>query len=186
MRAYKNGREAMEEAADSAVEPDDEPDGYEDDMPALGGMEQPSDDSGGAPESDPETDSEADEAEEEYKVQEIVDSRVRGGVAQYKVKWEGYDKPTWEPAESLQDTEALDRWEQQQPADPEPPRRSARHAAKSGSESDDTELEFDDDGTGSSKMAMAMGAIRGDAHLQQSRQSRTICPNAPQPRWRKL
>ena len=26
------------------------------------------------------------------------------------IKWRGYDKPTWEPATTLEDTEALDRW----------------------------------------------------------------------------
>jgi transposase InsO family protein len=88
MRAYKQGREAMEEAADNSVESDDGPEDFEDEMPALGGMEQPSveekeADSGGPP------DSEETEAEEEFKIEQILNSRVRGGVAQYQVKWEG-------------------------------------------------------------------------------------------------
>ncbi|MDR3742251.1 MAG: DDE-type integrase/transposase/recombinase, partial [Terracidiphilus sp.] len=161
MKAYKQGSEAMLAAADGALESDDESDCSDDSdevMPAQGGLEQPSaaeqkDDSGGPP------DSADEEAEEEYVVQEILDSRVRGGVAQYKVLWEGYDKPTWEPWSTVADCEALDRYEAEQEAKPEL-RRSARNKpAVSGSESDDTELAFDDEDSGGAKMAMVMKAL---------------------------
>ena len=89
MRAYKEGREAMEAAADGALESDDSPDYDEDKMPALGGLEQPSAD---RPLSEAEeSEEEADGAKEEYEVEEILSAQVRRGVvAKYQVKWVGY------------------------------------------------------------------------------------------------
>jgi hypothetical protein len=34
--------------------------------------------------------------------------RGRGWVRELLVKWEGYTRPTWEPANALEETEALD------------------------------------------------------------------------------
>ena len=54
------------------------------------------------------------EGEDEYQVEEILDERRvrrgRGSQLQYKVKWTGYARPTWEPATALQECQALDRW----------------------------------------------------------------------------
>ena len=36
-----------------------------------------------------------------YEVEEILDSRTRYGRTQYLVRWTGYNDPTWEPAENL-------------------------------------------------------------------------------------
>lgn len=52
--------------------------------------------------------------EEEYMVEEILDQRRtkrgRGTRLEYKVKWRGYARPTWEAASALRDTSALDAW----------------------------------------------------------------------------
>jgi Integrase zinc binding domain/Chromo (CHRromatin Organisation MOdifier) domain len=54
--------------------------------------------------------------DEEYEVEEIRDEKIvrrRGQEKrQFLVKWTGYARPTWEPYEALQDTAALDRWEE--------------------------------------------------------------------------
>src|SRR5262249_21295761 len=41
------------------------------------------------------------EGEEEFEVDEILDSRLRYRRLQYLVKWTGDYQPTWEPAENL-------------------------------------------------------------------------------------
>ncbi|KAH8144565.1 uncharacterized protein LAJ45_11399 [Morchella importuna] len=41
------------------------------------------------------------EGEEEFEVQEVMDSRIRRNQLQYLVKWTGYEQPTWEPARNL-------------------------------------------------------------------------------------
>lgn len=52
--------------------------------------------------------------EDEYEVEEILKERIvqrRGGPKKkYLVKWQGYAKPTWEPASALEDTVALEKW----------------------------------------------------------------------------
>ena len=40
--------------------------------------------------------------EEEWEISEILDSRRRYRRLQYLVKWTGYDHPTWEPIEDLE------------------------------------------------------------------------------------
>ena len=35
--------------------------------------------------------------EEEYEVDEIIDSRIHRGKLQFLVKWTGYDEPSWQP-----------------------------------------------------------------------------------------
>jgi hypothetical protein len=55
------------------------------------------------------------DGEEEYEVEEILDqkaARGRGGKQQFLVKWAGYARPTWSPASVLEDTVALDKWEE--------------------------------------------------------------------------
>jgi Chromo (CHRromatin Organisation MOdifier) domain len=58
--------------------------------------------------------------QQEYFVEEILDQRVvrgrgRGGPKklQYLVKWVGYAEPDWQPAENMEDTEALEKYLQQ-------------------------------------------------------------------------
>jgi hypothetical protein len=50
--------------------------------------------------------------DKEYKVEEILRERVvqrgQGTKKQFLVKWAGYQRPTWEPAESMKETAALD------------------------------------------------------------------------------
>jgi hypothetical protein len=40
--------------------------------------------------------------EEEWEVDEVLDSKVKHGKLQYLVRWIGFDNPTWEPATNLQ------------------------------------------------------------------------------------
>ena len=39
--------------------------------------------------------------QEEYEVEEAVDTRLHRGKIQYLIKWVGYDEKTWEPASAL-------------------------------------------------------------------------------------
>ncbi len=52
---------------------------------------------------------------DEYGVEAILQDRRkrrgRGWVKEYLVKWDGYARPTWEPASALEDAEALDVYE---------------------------------------------------------------------------
>jgi hypothetical protein len=61
---------------------------------------------------------------DEWDVEEILNERQahrgRGRQHQFLVKWRGYQKPTWEPASALEETEALDRWEARGQARPSP------------------------------------------------------------------
>lgn len=54
------------------------------------------------------------DGEEEFTVEKILDEkrtkRGRGTRLEYKVKWLGYARPTWEAATALEDTRALDDW----------------------------------------------------------------------------
>ena len=166
MRAFVQGREAMEAAADGAVESDTGPDHYDEDIPAPVGVEQPSatpaerrvnfaePESGGPPDSDD---------DEEHLVEKILRHRVRDGVPEYRVRWKGYnaDDDTWEPLEKVKDLAALDEYEAAHP--PQEKRVTRSSAVISGGDSDDTELEFDDDSTGTGKMAMAMATLHGMA-----------------------
>jgi len=64
------------------------------------------------------------EGEDEYVVEEVVDSRWRGRgrnrKLQYKVKWQGYEELTWEPAENLEEVAAVDRFHLLRPGKPGP------------------------------------------------------------------
>lgn len=55
-------------------------------------------------------DSASEGAEEEYKVDCIVSERIYRKQLEYKVKWEGFDDQTWEPAANLKNTSALEDW----------------------------------------------------------------------------
>jgi len=56
------------------------------------------------PEGDP-------DGEEEWQVEEILNSRKTRGATEVLVKWTGYAQPTWEPLSAFLETEALDRYE---------------------------------------------------------------------------
>lgn len=45
------------------------------------------------------------EGEEEWEVEEVLDSRKRYGRLQYKVKWLGDEETTWQPAEDLENAQ---------------------------------------------------------------------------------
>ena len=70
------------------------------------------------------------DGEVEYGVEKILDQKKgRGGSEKYLVKWEGYERPTWEPYDFVKDLVALDQWERKQ-ADRAPPR--GRRARRGG------------------------------------------------------
>jgi hypothetical protein len=53
------------------------------------------------------------EGDLEYEVERILDekpARGRGKRLRYLVKWRGYNKPTWEPEDALEDTVAYEDW----------------------------------------------------------------------------
>ena len=63
------------------------------------------------------------DGEQEWEIQEIVDSkRTKKGSRniKYLVRWKGWDHPTWEPYSLVEDTEALERFHRQHPAEPMP------------------------------------------------------------------
>ena len=45
---------------------------------------------------------------EEWHVEEILDSRMYRQRLQYLVKWVGFDRPDWEPAEGVNKLDAVD------------------------------------------------------------------------------
>ena len=47
------------------------------------------------------------EEDASYEVEEILDVRVRRGRSQYLVRWTGYNDPTWESEENLDNCEEL-------------------------------------------------------------------------------
>ena len=49
-------------------------------------------------------------SEEEYEVEKILDARTKNGKLEYQVKWTGYQRPTWEPEDALQNVMALDEY----------------------------------------------------------------------------
>ena len=50
------------------------------------------------------------EGYEEWHVEEVLDSRIQRRRLQYLVKWVGYDRPDWEPAEGVNKLEAVDQF----------------------------------------------------------------------------
>jgi hypothetical protein len=57
---------------------------------------------------------------EEWHVEEILDSRLYRRRLQYLVKWIGFDRPDWEPAEGVNKLEAVDRFHERYPDKPGP------------------------------------------------------------------
>jgi transposase InsO family protein len=60
------------------------------------------------------------EGEEEWEVEEILDSRRLRGRLQYLVKWRGFADPTWEPEANLTEVEAVDMYHERYPERPAP------------------------------------------------------------------
>ena len=60
------------------------------------------------------------EGEEEWEVEEVLDSRRIRGRLQYLVKWRGFVVPTWEPKESLAKLQAIDDYHERYPQRPAP------------------------------------------------------------------
>ena len=57
---------------------------------------------------------------EKWHVEEILDSRIYHRRLQYLVKWIGFDRPDWEPAEGINKLEAVNRFHQRYPEKPGP------------------------------------------------------------------
>ena len=57
---------------------------------------------------------------EEWHVEEILDSRIYYRRLQYLVKWIVFDRPDWEPAEGVNKVEAVDRFHQHYSEKPGP------------------------------------------------------------------
>jgi hypothetical protein len=62
------------------------------------------------------------DGEQQWFVDRILDSRLYGRhrKLQYLVKWTGYDRPKWEPAEDVNGLEAVDRFQAAYPDKPGP------------------------------------------------------------------
>jgi len=60
------------------------------------------------------------EGEEEWEVEEVLDSRRIRGRLQYLVKWRGFAAPTWEPEGSLAEVQAVDDYHERYPQRPAP------------------------------------------------------------------
>ncbi|KAL2887659.1 hypothetical protein HOO65_050780 [Ceratocystis lukuohia] len=63
---------------------------------------------------------------DKYDAEKILNQRTRYGKLQYRVKWQGWNQPTWEPAEYLENTIALEEWKETNAQQPETRRRRRR------------------------------------------------------------
>jgi len=68
------------------------------------------------------------EEEEEWEVEEILDSRRIRGRLQYLGKWRGYANLTWELEENLTEVEAIDKYHKRNPERPVPTRAAPKRA----------------------------------------------------------
>ena len=57
---------------------------------------------------------------EEWRMEEIMDSRIYRRCLQYLVKWVGYDQLDWETAENVNRLEAVDQFHERYPDKPGP------------------------------------------------------------------
>jgi hypothetical protein len=58
--------------------------------------------------------------EEEWHVEEVLNSRIFRKRLQYKIKWVGYNESNWEPAENVNKLKAVDQFHQRYPDKPGP------------------------------------------------------------------
>jgi hypothetical protein len=59
------------------------------------------------------------DGEEEYKVEQIDDSRLFRRQLQYLVKWQGYNECSWEPATNVDGLKAINDFHTEQPGKPD-------------------------------------------------------------------
>jgi len=89
-------------------------------------------------------DSESEETEEEFDVEEVTGHRGFGTGLEYKVKWAGCEKQTWESAANLTNAqECIRDYEQRGRATDRscgPKTRSARSVLKAGTDEKDDQL----------------------------------------------
>jgi len=60
------------------------------------------------------------EGEEQWQVQEVLDSKFFRNRLRYLVKWEGYDETTWELAESINELKGVDEFHERYSLKPGP------------------------------------------------------------------
>lgn len=60
------------------------------------------------------------DGEDEYFVDEVLDSRIRRRRLEYLVKWTGYDQPDWEPATNVNKLKAIEDFHIRYPQKPGP------------------------------------------------------------------
>ena len=58
--------------------------------------------------------------DEEWEVEEILESRIRYGKLQYLVKWTGYDRQDWQDANIVNGLQAIDIFHMRYPESPGP------------------------------------------------------------------
>jgi len=58
------------------------------------------------------------EGEEQWQVQEVLDSKFVPNLLRYRVKWEGYDETRWEPAKSIKELKTVDDFHGRYPLKP--------------------------------------------------------------------
>jgi hypothetical protein len=55
------------------------------------------------------------DSEDQYFIEDILDSWIHRRILQYLTKWVGYDLPDWEPAELHSESEAIDTFHKKYP-----------------------------------------------------------------------
>ena len=60
------------------------------------------------------------DGEEEWEVEEVLDARITRNRLRYLIRWKGYDEDTWEPADSVNGLEQVDRFHERYPNKPGP------------------------------------------------------------------
>ena len=196
MKAYVDGDEALEavldgsanhqtpSASDSSNASDahtERSEAQPERLQAQGELERPSDsDDGARSDSMDPDDGESGSDPDEWEVEKILQRRViRGGAAQYRVRWAGYssDDDTWEPEANVRDCTAMDEFLRANPQAGQL-RRSPRSNAGGDSASDaestvaasddaaelansaQVGMDDDDESIGGARLEIVMAALR--------------------------